>query len=61
MASVIQICNSALNQLGACKFRERIDHRMGTKKINEKDFETSRLKLENEIKRLTKIVNNEVS
>jgi lysophospholipid acyltransferase (LPLAT)-like uncharacterized protein len=31
------------------------------KKINEKDFETSRLKLENEIKRLTKIVNNEVS
>ncbi len=31
------------------------------KKINEKDFETSRLKLENEMKRLTKIVNNEVS
>jgi lysophospholipid acyltransferase (LPLAT)-like uncharacterized protein len=31
------------------------------KKINEKDFEASRLKLENEIKRLTKIVNNEVS
>ena len=31
------------------------------KKINKKDFEASRLKLENEIKRLTKIVNNEVS
>jgi putative 2OG-Fe(II) oxygenase len=31
-----------LNQLGACKFRERIDHRMGTKKINEKEFEIDR-------------------